>query len=187
SSLVERRGWFSGCQTVLIQHIPLHGRRAPDQRCEFSSLADARIDGWFGHDLGRRISTEKRWVSWDAGDVYAYCDGATPKVVVPLKRQVGWLVVTERPAGVAVYDGKSGELRFFDVADVPGPAYPRSLAVEQRESLTATGSFGDWSYRRAVGWDVPDDSVRSGRDSEFTLRAGADFGVRDTAERGSLG
>lgn len=67
--------------------------------------ADARIGGWFTHNLGRKISDQKRRVRFEASDAYVTCSGGTPTVVVPLKRQTGILVVTERPAGVALYNG----------------------------------------------------------------------------------
>lgn len=169
SNLVARRGWLSGYQTVLSQQIPMQGRGESDQRCEFSAQADARIGSWFSHNLGRQIAKEARWLSWDADDAYAYCDGAAPKVVVPLKKQVGWLIVTERPAGVAVYDGKTGRITVSANASLPGPAYPLSLAADQREATAALGTFGDWLFNRA-GWELPDDEVNSGNDSEFTLK-----------------
>ncbi|MGH3715246.1 MAG: hypothetical protein ACRDT4_17550 [Micromonosporaceae bacterium] len=168
STLVARRGWLSGYETVLTQNIPFQGRGAPDRRCEFSGAADARIGGVFTHNLGRKIASQARWLSWDADDVFAYCDGDTPKVVVPLKEQEGWLIVTERPAGVAIYDGETGEITISDTANVPGPAYPLSLASTQRSASVALGSFGDWFFNRA-GWELPDDEVNSGNDSEFTL------------------
>ncbi|MGH3734498.1 MAG: hypothetical protein ACRDT6_02575 [Micromonosporaceae bacterium] len=168
SNLVARRGWLAGYQTVLTQNIPMQGRGQPDQRCEFTLKADARVGGWFTHNLGRQINKQARWRSWDNDDVYAYCDRGAPKVVVPLKRQVGWLVVTDRPAGVAIYDGRTGEITITDRTTVPGPAYPLSLASEQREATSAIGSFGDWFFNRA-GWELPDDEVNSGNDSEFTL------------------
>ncbi|MGP4020851.1 hypothetical protein [Saccharopolyspora sp. 5N708] len=168
TSLVERRGWFSGYQVALTQNIPLTGR-GTGRTCEFSAEADRRIGGWWTHNLGRLIGSQQRGVLYDADDVYGYCDGDTPKVVVPLLRQVGWLVVTERPAGVAVYNGKTGAITFQDTAKgLPGNSYPKSLAAVQRESTHTLGGFWDWVWHRA-GWDADDDETNSGNNTEFAL------------------
>lgn len=172
ATLVKRRGWLNGYEVAFTQQIPLQGRGAQDQKCAFDKAsASARASGWFSHNLGRKISNERRYVRFDSGDIYAFCDGDTPKVVVPLKRQVGSWVVTEKPAGAVVYDGKTGQLEFLtDTSSLPGPSYPISLAAKQRESASALGSFSDWVFGRA-GWELPDDDVNSGNASEFTLDA----------------
>ncbi|MFH7596766.1 hypothetical protein WDV06_16945 [Streptomyces racemochromogenes] len=171
ATLVERRGWLSGYEVGLVQDVPLGGTSRAQERCSFDvDVADARISGWFGHNLGRKISEQKRWVRFEAADAYVICRGDTPVVVVPLKRQTGILVVTERPAGVALYDGRTGKVTITTDTDaVPGPSYPLSLASRQREAAAAVGGFGDWWFERS-GWDASEDGANEGNDSEFTLR-----------------
>ncbi|MFI5999655.1 hypothetical protein ACIA98_04450 [Streptomyces sp. NPDC051366] len=171
ATLVERRGWLSGYEVGLVQDIPLGGNSRSRQRCSFGvERADARIGGWFTHNLGRKISAGKRWLRFEAGDAYVTCSGDTPIVVVPLKRQTGILVVTERPAGLALYNGRTGKLTLTDdTAAVPGPSYPLSLAARQREATAAVGSFSDWWFERS-GWDASEDGANEGNESEFTLR-----------------
>ncbi|MEU8664449.1 hypothetical protein [Actinoplanes philippinensis] len=170
-TLVERRGWLSGYEVGLVQQVPLGSNGRSSQRCAFDlEAAGARVGGWFGHNLGRLIANEQRWVRFDERDVYVYCDGDTPMVVVPLKRQVGVLTVTERPAGAALYNGRSGQLTITnDTARIPGPTYPISLAARQREGTAAVGGFADWWAERG-GWDASDDGANEGNNSEFTLR-----------------
>ncbi|MFG2977151.1 hypothetical protein ACGFYY_29715 [Streptomyces sp. NPDC048331] len=171
ATLVERRGWLAGYEVGLVQDVPLGGESRSQERCAFDvSAADARISGWFTHNLGRKISAEKRWVRFEADDAYVTCSGGTPVVVVPLKRQTGILVVTERPAGVALYDGRTGKLTITtDTSAVPGPSYPISLAARQREGTAAVGGFSDWWFERS-GWDASEDGANEGNESEFTLR-----------------
>ncbi|MBW5482254.1 hypothetical protein [Streptomyces bambusae] len=171
ATLVERRGLLAGYEVGLVQDIPLGGGSRGQERCAFDvSVADARIGGWFSHNLGRKISAVKRWVRFEADDAYVTCSGSTPVVVVPLKRQTGLLVVTERPAGVALYDGRTGKLTVTtDTSAVPGPSYPISLAARQREGTAAVGGFSDWWFERS-GWDASEDGANEGNESEFTLR-----------------
>ncbi|MFE2141161.1 hypothetical protein ACFXA3_05280 [Streptomyces sp. NPDC059456] len=171
ATLVERRGWLAGYEVGLVQDIPLGGNGRNRQRCSFDvDTADARIGGWFTHNLGRKISAQKRWVRFDADDAYVTCSGDTPIVVVPLKRQTGILVVTERPAGLALYDGRTGKVTITsDATAAPGPTYPLSLAARQREGTAAVGSFSDWWFERS-GWDASEDGANAGNDSEFTLQ-----------------
>ncbi|MFE9773567.1 hypothetical protein ACFYOV_18230 [Streptomyces sp. NPDC005931] len=171
ATLVERRGWLAGYEVGLVQYVPLGGNSRDQQRCAFDvDRADARIGGWFTHNLGRKISDQKRWVRFEADDAYVTCSGDTPIVVVPLKRQTGIMVVTERPAGVALYNGKTGDVTVTtDTADVPGPSYPMSLAARQREATSAVGSFADWWFERS-GWDASEDGANEGNESEFALR-----------------
>jgi hypothetical protein len=170
-TLVERRGWLSGYEVGLVQEVPLGSNSRSSQRCAFDlDAAGARIGGWFGHNLGRKISAEQRWVRFDERDVYVYCAGDTPMVVVPLKRQVGVLTVTERPAGAALYNGRTGQLTVTtDTASIPGSTYPISLAARQREGTAAVGGFADWWFERG-GWDASDDGTNEDNNSEFTLR-----------------
>ncbi|MFG2873664.1 hypothetical protein ACGFYU_01300 [Streptomyces sp. NPDC048337] len=78
--------------------------------------------------------------------------------------------MTERPAGVALYNGQTGQLTITtDTASVPGPSYPLSLASRQREGTAAVGSFSDWWFERS-GWDASEDGANEGNESEFTLR-----------------
>jgi hypothetical protein len=170
STLVEARGWLAGYQTTLEQTIPLTGR-GNGRRCEFGPEADARVSGWFGHNLGRLVASKARWVRFDGDDVYAYCDRDTPKVVLPLKQQDGWLAVTERPAGVAVYDGGTGAVTVLPNGDgIPGPTYPISLASAQRESTHALSDLWDYVFGRA-GWETTDEEqdINADNNSEFTL------------------
>ncbi|MFD3696840.1 hypothetical protein ACFWUZ_11930 [Streptomyces sp. NPDC058646] len=172
ATLVERRGWLAGYEVGLVQEVPLGSGGRSQQRCPFDvDTADARIGGWFTHNLGRKISAQQRWVRFDADDAYVTCRGdGTPVVVVPLKRQTGVFVVTERPAGLALYDGRTGRLTVTDdTGSVPGASYPLSLAARQREATAAVGSFSDWWFERS-GWDASEDGANTGNESEFTLR-----------------
>jgi hypothetical protein len=178
SSLVVRNSamGFVGYESVLEQKIPLTGH-GTGKMCQFSTDADLRIDGpsilgFWNHNLGRAIAAQHRGLSYDANDVYGFCDkDGTPKVVVPLLGQSGFWVVTEVPAGVAIYNGKTGDLTFQnDTKGLPGASYPLSLAALQRQSTTALNGFGAW-WSNTAGWDTDNEDVNSSNNAEFTLPA----------------
>ena len=167
STLVTRRGTLVGYQAALEQTIPLQGH-GTGKTCTFSSRAGARLGGWFSRNLGREISDHRRFVRFSDTDAYAYCQHGVPMVVVPLKKQTGWLIVTEESAGYALYNGRTGAITFgTDGAKVQGPSYPLSLAAQQREATHATGSYADWFFSR-VGYDTSSE-VNSSNSSEFVL------------------
>jgi hypothetical protein len=177
TTLLKRRAFLGGYEAGFSQEVPLTGRGRDAERCTFDTdRADARIDGKFSHSLGRKLARLDRWTTFDDEDVYVVCDDGVPKVVIPLKRQVGLWVVSERPAGVAVYNGRTGELTLSDGSDVAGPTYPISLAARQRKALTATDGFGAWLARRS-GWKVSDDGANEGNDAEFTLKRADGSGI----------
>ena len=179
STLVAKRSAINlaGYELVLDQRVPLTGRTETPTTCKFGPGADRKLGGLFAYELGRKINSTQRWVNWDSGDAYAYCEKAPdgtsfPMVVVPLTEQDGLFVVTEKPAGVALYDGRTGALTITDqVANIPGSTYPLSLATKQRESTHAMGGLIDYIAGR-VGWETTGDGgldTNSGNDAEFTL------------------
>lgn len=181
ATLVKRRGEFAGYHVVLEQSIPLTGRGSTRTTCEFDEAnAEDKIDGIFGNSLGREIAHVKRWWSFDGDDAYGVCVDGRPLVIVPMKKQVGGIfTVTQRFAGVAVYDGRTGQVEVVTepdrIAALPGPTYPLSLAATQRESTHALGGLYDY-MRQRVGYDTTDKGqeidVNSGNTSEFVIGSG---------------
>lgn len=173
TTLVGWRGSFRGYETLLVQHVSDTGRNTHDL-CQFSSDADRQLGALFNHSLERLVNDTQRFVNWANEDIYGYCDQGHPFVVIPLKAQSGMFVVTEHPAGVAVYDGTTGQMRVVtnpaEVAKIPGPTYPLSIAQDQRASTDAISGFGDWWFNRA-GYELPNDMqvINSSNVSEYTM------------------
>ncbi len=169
TTLAKGRSFFGNYAAVAVQRFPLTGRSQGSQ-CDFSEKAQRMLGGFFSHNLGRAINSAARGVNWSDSDAYGLCrEDGTPLVIVPLKRQVGLLVVTEIPAGVAVYDGHSGTVTIqTDTSHIPGPVYPLSLADKQRESTAAMGSWMQWA-RSQIGWKAAEGEVNSSNSSEFIL------------------
>lgn len=168
TTLAKGRQLLGNYAAIAEQKFPLAGRSHGSQ-CTFSETANKSLGGLFTNNLGRAINDKRAGVNWSDDDAYGYCDGETPYVVVPLKKQVGWMVVTEVPAGAAVYNGKTGEVTITeDMSSLPSTAYPLSLAQRQRASTEAMGGWMQWA-RSQIGWKPAEGEVNSANMAEFVL------------------
>lgn len=153
STSIIRKGWIQGYESTQMLTPPLFGTaKASDATsCDFSPNANLRFGGgWFTNSLPRAIAHQAGiGVSATQSDAFVVCDGDTPMLYAPLVKQVGLAITKRVPAGVAIYDGKTGVLHIEHEYEGNLPVYPQSLATMQRESTAATGSFADWLFGRA--------------------------------------
>lgn len=169
---------YAGIQTL---NMPVTGNMGGgvSSYCETPDGMDKRIGNiWRSHNLTVDISKQRANAHFNPDDVYGYCDGDSPKIVIPLYEYDGLWTVTKAPAGVAVYD-KTG-VKVYDADEVKslniqGPTYPRSLASKERESINASGSWSQWIAGN-YGYDTTnkDDDDSNGENStEFTMIDGS--------------
>ena len=177
NTLVVRKGPFVGYETVQSLAIPLYGNvKSGDVRlCAFTPSASLRLGGSMpGNNLDRAVlAATPPDVTFDTNDVYSYCDGSTPKVVIPLKELDGWYAASWSAYGVAVYNGHTGKLRILKTTTgIPGPVYPLSLAETQRSAYNASGDFWDYAFGRSGYNDtIGDKGDPNGENAtEFGLR-----------------
>lgn len=182
TALTEARGGFFN-NAPYASVVSLDG-----ERCSFSREARARLGGWFSANLNKMIVEKAGNVYANPVDAWAYCDGNTPYVVAPLTRWThpNLLQSIRVPAGVAVYNGESGEIRIVDGADaalLPGPVYPLSVAAAQRDALRVLDNTkstpvaqGWWSYIRGrLGWSdtgSDENDPNAGNATELTFTVG---------------
>lgn len=196
TATIDKRGFGKGYESIQQMKLPLYGEASSKdvQFCSFSDGAKLKLDGsaLLGTSLKQAVANKTSMTTrFNSSDARFYCDGNTPKVIVPLVKMSGLWFPHDEPAGVAVYDGKTGSLEIRDSLDVDGvPAYPQSVAAAQRESLKASGSFADWVFGRAGYEDTESDKndPNSENRSEITLarkgRERTDF-VTPLTPRGS--
>lgn len=181
NSIVIRRGWVQGYESIQSIQVPLYGSVKGGQDvdiCTFSDKAGLRFDGGLpSNNLNRAIfNAAPKNVTFNFSDAYFYCDNDTPYVVAPLVQVKGWYAPSWTPYGVAVYNGSTGELDILtdsaEIAKLSGPTYPKSIAEKQRESSVAAGSFNDYFFKKVGFADTSGDSddPNSGNNSEFLLR-----------------
>lgn len=136
---------------------PLHSvvewdGRANPTSCLFDGehAIDTSFNGTHGSNLRDLLAHRFPDLRYDDEDIWGYCDGEAPKVVVPVVRQVGYRHRTLlRPAGVVIISGRDGKTDLdhrttVGKDDLPGPAYPISMVIKQRElSAWAAGKSPD--------------------------------------------
>lgn len=153
---VIRRGAFKGYESTQVLTPPLFGgSSSKDVRfCSFSEDAELRFGGaGFNNNLDRAIALKvPLGTNANKSDAFVVCDGETPKVYAPLTVQKGFAITKRVPAGVAVYNGKTGELTVEKDYKGNLPVYPASITEAQRKSTTDAGSFFDSLFGR-VGFE----------------------------------
>ena len=77
------------------------------QFCSFSDDAKLKLDGsaLLGTSLKQAVANKTSLTTrFHSGDARFYCDGASPKLVIPLVKKSSLWFPHDEPAGVAVYD-----------------------------------------------------------------------------------
>lgn len=147
SSAVIKKGVVKGWGQVVWIKIDKTGQ-AVSEPCFFDDKT-RRIGGTFHKSLNRAIIRKDFAVKISDNDFYAYCDKGTPMVVVPLMKLDMGLAPTYTPAGAAVYNGKTGELKIHkDIkrGDVIGPIYSKWLSRKVIDSTASTDGFWSWLW-----------------------------------------
>lgn len=158
-----------GYEVVTEQSFDLDGGQSSTDECHFEDEAHAFAGGWFKYSLEREVAKLDRTVKFSNDDVWAYCDDEKPVVVAPLTQLSGNpLNLHEVPAGVAVYDGETGEVEIRDhveAGELPGAVVAQSYAEKIESSLSYRNNDGIWSVMLGnTGYTVPGDSDESGDD-----------------------
>lgn len=182
--LVKERGVLGsgGYEAVQTLTMPTTGTipASASSFCEVPEQMGRRLDTvWPWYSLGWTIHARAPFAHWDQGDIYGYCDGDSPVVVVPLYRYDGFWNVTKVPNGAAVYTPEGLEVLSAGElveANLAGPTYPRSIATVQREAINAGGSITQW-WGSKYGYDLTDsdaEDANAGNPSEFTMVSAGD-------------
>lgn len=165
NSLIVRPGIGVGYEAIQTVDVPMFGSVTNKNVtfCEFSPEANLRLGGFLPQNNLRRevFSMLPLSVTLEPNDVYGYCDGDTPMVVMPLQQVKGVHNAHGVAYGVATYNGETGKVNIYtdvkDLEKIPGATYPNSIAENQRHAFTATGSFADHWFQR-IGWVAADSS-----------------------------
>lgn len=157
---VRKRGFLDGYESVQSVKVAPFGTTSNQNVsfCKYDEKAKLRLtDTAVFNSLGREIHHKAGFnVYLDDKDAFAVCEGDNPYLYVPLTSRRGFFA-TRTFGGVAIYNGKTGELKIEKDYDGPYPVYPASLAQMQRESSSHLGSFWDYLFKRAGFEDTSKD------------------------------
>ena len=162
STSVIRRGFAQGYESTQMLNVPIYGtaNNSHVKFCDYSDDATLRFGGFFPkNNLTRAIYHKTSWsVSATQRDSFVVCEGDTPMVYAPLTQQKGVFAPHRVPAGVAIYNGTTGELVIEDNYEGTLPVYPQTLATQQRESTRFSQTFFDYIFKRAGYEDTSKDT-----------------------------
>ena len=145
--------------------------------CRFEGKYDLTraFDGDRGNSLPNMLADRFPTMRWDIGDVWGYCDGDKPVVVVPMTKPVLWMDRTvDTAAGIVLVEGDNGNLKLTHQAtvkagDYRGPVYPGTMVAEQRnQAKWAAGRKNHEKY--SFGYDPSEAEVQASNNAEYLLR-----------------
>lgn len=182
---VIRRGMFQGYESVQTMKLPMYGAANTNNDvtfCKYSENAQLRLGGMgLNNNMEMRIYQQTSPSTLlNSSDAIAFCKAKDePVLYVPLTKLDGGLFPHRVPGGVAIYNGKTGELKIEnDVRNAPVPVYPMSLAADQREALVAGDGLMDFIFKRA-GFETTSkdkDDPNAGNNTEFSMKTATSDG-----------
>lgn len=152
------------------------------ETCRFTGKYAMRkaLHGKLGQSLLDEIADYNKSLFFDEQDMWGYCDGKRPVIVIPVKTWNGYgHRATWYSAGVLTVTGSSSgkaqirHIKNATSAQFPGPVYPVSLAASQREETQwMAGIWNNWF--RDFGYETTDVHSQAGNTSEFLLKSKKD-------------
>lgn len=138
---------------------------------------DRAFDGERGNNLRNLLAETYPNMRWNESDVWGFCDGDEPIVVIPMIKPIIYKDRTVNTAGgIVTVRGENGKTKLEHISNVkpgefPGPVYPASLVVQQREELKwAAGRKNFNPDRGNFGFDPASSKAQAGNVSEYLLR-----------------
>jgi len=136
---------------------------------------DKALSGGRSNSLGNLLAVEYPALRYDTTDVWGYCDGDQPIVVIPMRRQIYFKDRTvDTAGGVVTVQGDHGKTKLTYYSSVaagqfPGPVYPASLVTTQR-SQAAWAAGRQNQDRNGFGYEPATSVAQAGNVSEYLLR-----------------
>jgi hypothetical protein len=136
---------------------------------------DRALNGDTGNSLSNLLAEKYPDHRYEDVDVWGYCKGQRPVIVVPVTRQkaIGNRTV-DTAAGVLILEGGRHGLTHRHMSSVkagelPGPVYPDSLVKKQTEA-TSWAAGRQSKQRGSFGFKPTTDDVQAGNTSNYLLR-----------------
>jgi hypothetical protein len=144
--------------------------------CEFTGqwAIDRSFGGSNMADMSDYLAQQYPSLRWTIRDVWGYCDGTEPIVVVPVTRIIKWMSRTvNTPAGIIIVTGSNGKTHLayqptVTAGTVPGPVYPRSLVDTQLGASSWAAGRGSLN-NGGFGYEPTASSAQQGNVSDYLL------------------
>ena len=150
--------------------------------CDFTGryAIDRSFGGTNMADLPDYLAQQYPGLRWTIGDVWGYCSGSEPVVIIPVTKMTRFQNRTvNAPAGIIVVTGSSGKtsLRYESsvaAGALPGPVYPQSL-VDTQLGASAWAAGRGAMNNGGFGYEPTNSTAQAGDVSDYLLRS-ADTG-----------
>jgi hypothetical protein len=140
------------------------------------------IDRSFGGtnmaDLPDYLAQSYPGLRWTIGDVWGYCDGTEPVVVIPVTKMIRFMNRTvNTAAGIIIVRGDYGKTSLtyqpsVRAGELPGPVYPESLVDTQLNEVSWAAGRGSMN-NGGFGYVPTDSTAQAGNVSDYLLRSAA--------------
>lgn len=150
--------------------------------CEFKGKYELNqaFGGMFGRNLSDTIAQFDARFQYNGNDVYGYCDGDEPIIVIPGTKTVGagQRTVSQAYGVLTIQGSQSGNPVIHHVMDAqpgdfPGSVYPKRLVDEQRDILWWSAGRC-WLWEECFGLETTDVATQVGNSTNFLLRNNSD-------------
>jgi hypothetical protein len=146
--------------------------------CDFSGryAIDRSFGGRNMADMADFLAQSYPGLRWTIGDVWGYCSGTEPVVVIPVKKMVRFMNRSvNTAAGVIEVRGSYGKtaltyLPTVAAGTLPGPVYPESLVsiqLAQASWAAGRGSMNNGGF----GYEPTDSAAQEGNAANYLLRS----------------
>lgn len=195
----EREGWTAirdGRKKQPLYGVAFWPGEGSVETCRFTGehAMTKALHGKLGNSLLDEIAAFDKSLFFEERDMWGYCDGEQPVIVIPVKTWDGYgNRATWYSAGVLKVTGSSSgkaqikHIKKIKPGQFPGPVYPVSLAADQREQTQwMAGKWNKWV--RDFGYETTDVESQAGNTSEFLLKSQSDghlYWVTPLTARGS--
>lgn len=195
----EQEGWTAirdGRKKQPLYGVAFWPGKGSVKTCRFTGehAMSKALHGKFGNSLLDEIAAFDKSLFFEERDMWGYCDGQRPVIVIPVKTWDGYgNRATWYSGGVLKITGSSSgkaqieHIKKVEPGQFPGPVYPVSLAADQREQTQwMAGKWNKWV--RDFGYETTDVESQAGNSSEFLLKSQSDdhlYWVTPLTARGS--
>jgi hypothetical protein len=129
-------------------------------------------------DLADFLAQSYPGLRWTIGDVWGYCSGAEPVVVIPVTQMIRFMNRSvSTAAGVIEVRGSAGKttltyLPTVTAGSLPGPVYPESLVSVQLAQASWAAGRGSMN-NGGFGYEPANSAAQAGNAGNYLLRSAA--------------